>query len=147
MTVADKTTPLWICPRCRRRFLTPNVWHACTERELDEHFTGKPAGIRELYEAWLVFVERNGGPITVVPQKTRIGFQARARFASVMIRRGWIDCSLWLNHAAKHPLFTPVKRETEREFVYTFRLTDKSQLDKELAALVKDAYRASLEEK
>ncbi len=147
MTVADKTTPLWICPRCRRRFLTSNVWHACTERELDEHFTGKPAQVRELYEAWLAFVERNGGPITVVPQKTRISFQAHRRFASVMVRKGWVECGLWLRRAATHPLFTRIQRETEREFVYTFRLTDKSQMDKELAALVKDAYRAALEEK
>ncbi len=147
MTVIDQTTPLWICPRCRRRFLAANVWHACTEQELDEHFEGKSAEVRALYEAWLTFVERNGGPITVVPQKTRISFQARNRFASVLIRKSWIDCGIWLKRPVQHPLFARVQRETEREFVYTFRLTDKTQMDKDLAALVKEAYRTGLEEK
>lgn len=147
MNDTEQTTPLWICPRCRRRFLAVNVWHACSQRELDEHFEGKPPAIRALYESWLAFVERNGGPITVVPQKTRISFQARHRFANAVIRKGWIECSLWLERAAVHPLFMRVQRETEREFVYIFRLMDDTQLDKELAALVKQAYRGGLQEK
>lgn len=147
MSVAEKTTPLWTCARCGRRFLAANVWHACSQRELDEHFADKPANIRGLYEAWLAFVENNGGPITVLPQKTRIGFLAHRRFASVVVRRNWIECGLWLKRAATHPLFTRVQRETEREFVYIFRLTETSQLDKELAALVKEAYRGGLQEK
>lgn len=147
MSVAEKTTPLWTCARCGRRFLAANVWHACSQRELDEHFADKPANIRGLYEAWLAFVENNGGPITVLPQKTRIGFMAHRRFASAVVRRNWIECGLWLKRAATHPLFTRVQRETEREFVYIFRLTETSQLDKELAALVKEAYRGGLQEK
>lgn len=147
MNVADKTRPLWICPRCRRRFLAADVWHACSQHELDEHFAGKPENIRELYEAWLTFVEKHGGPVTVVPQKTRINIQARRRFASAVIRRNWVECGMWLKRSATHPLFTRVQRETEREFVYIFRLAEKSQLDKELAALVKEAYRDGLQEK
>jgi hypothetical protein len=147
MSFAEKTTPLWTCSRCGRRFLTANVWHACSQRELDEHFADKPANIRRLYEAWLAFVENNGGPTTVLPQKTRISFQAHRRFANMVIRKNWIECGLWLKHAATHPLFTRVQLETKHEFVYIFRLTEPSQLDKELAALVKEAYRGGLQDK
>lgn len=147
MSFAEITTPLWICPNCKRRFVTRNTWHACSQHELDEHFADKPPRVRELYDAWQAFVEKHGGPVTVIPHKTRINFQARACIGGAVVHKNWLEANLYLQRAAAHALFTRIQRVTERDQVYTFKLTDESELDKALAALVKEAYRGGLQEK
>lgn len=147
MSVTENTTPLWMCPNCRRRFVTPNTWHACSQHDLDEHFANKPPRVRELFDAWQAFVEKHGGPVTVIPHKTRINFQARACMGGAVAHKNWLEANLCLQRAAVHPLFMRIQRVTGRHRVHTFKLTDKSELDKALAALVKEAYRGGLQEK
>ncbi len=146
MSFDEKTTPLWKCPRCGHRFVMHNKWHSCSQLELDEHFAGKPPHVRELYAAWLDFVQEHGGPLMVIPQKTRITFQVCVRFGGAIIRRDWVECGLWLKRSVEHPLFRRVERVAARDYIRYFRLTDPAQLDQELAALVKEAYRVGSQE-
>lgn len=106
----NQTKPLWTCPRYGNRFVTPNMWHSCNQVALQAHFAGKTARQRELFNAWLAFVQKHGGPVTVIPQKTRISFQARVRFAGALIRRNWIECRLWLKRRVEDPVFIAWKR-------------------------------------
>src|SRR5215204_4614480 len=62
---------LWTCPRCGHQFVTRNLWHACTHYPLDHHFADKDPRIRRLFNRFLRLVRANG-PVTVIPQKTRI---------------------------------------------------------------------------
>ena len=131
--------PQWICPRCGNSFVTPNLSHSCVVVDLDTHFAGKPPAIRALFDAWIAFVERYGGPTTVIPQRSRIALQSRVRFGSVLVRRRWLDCGLWLTRVVLHPLLRKVDDLGPAQY-HWFRLTDPAQLDEELASLVSDAY-------
>jgi hypothetical protein len=131
--------PLWTCPSCGHQFVTANIWHSCTRYTLDHHFTGRDPKLRDLFDAWLAFVERNG-PVTVIAQKTRISFQVRVRFAGAIIRKSYIECGFWLKRRVESPRFQRVEAFTKHDFGYYFRLTDKSQLDDELAGWVREAY-------
>lgn len=133
--------PQWRCPRCGNTFTTPRMSHSCVAVALDEHFVGKPTHIRELFDAYLAFVERHGGPVTVIPQRSRIALQRRVRFGSVVVRRQWVDVALWLKRRAEHPLLTKVDDLGALAQYHWFRLTDPGQLDDGLGALVAEAYR------
>jgi hypothetical protein len=135
----DAKKPLWTCPKCGHQFVTRNMWHSCGNVPLDYHFAGKDRRSRELFDQYVAFVERCG-PITVYAQKTRIVFQTRARFASVMVRTRWIEGTLWLKRRVELPRFHRIESILDRDFIHSFRLTDASQLDDELMALVREAY-------
>ena len=145
MPLIDQTKPLWACPRCGHRFITPNSWHSCTQFQLDRHFEGRDARLRELFDAWLAFVQKHGGPLTVIPQKTRISFQARLRFSGAVIRRNWVECALWLKREVKDARFDRVQKIPPHNYIYYFHLTDPSQLDKGMKAYVKEAYAAGMQ--
>jgi len=130
--------PLWKCPRCGHRFVTRNLAHSCGRYRLAEHFRGKDPAVRRLFRAWRGFVRRNG-PMTVYAEKTRIVFQGRVRFAGAITRKRWLECGFWLQRFVASPRFQ-VEHIPPRNYVYRFRLFNVSQLDRELAELVREAY-------
>lgn len=145
MPSTDATTPLWTCPRCGHRFVTRNARHSCSQHELDGHFKGKPARVRTLFNAWLDFVNQFG-EVTVIPQKTRIHFQARARFAGAVIGEDWVECWLWLKRSVRDARFQRVEK-ANGHYIYYFRLTDETQLDAKMKEYVREAFQAGRREK
>ena len=134
-----KTRPLWRCPRCGHRFVTRNMWHSCGRYRLADHFRGKSPLVRQLFSRFQALV-RKCGPVTMYAQETRIVFQARARFASALPRHHWLDCALWLKRRVELPRFRRIGSPTPRDHVHHVRLTKLAELDRELAALVREAY-------
>ena len=66
--------PLWRCPECGRDFANRNQTHTCAAlRSLDDHFAGKPAVVRELFDELVKWLE-SFGPFRILPEKTRITF-------------------------------------------------------------------------
>ena len=43
------------------------------------------------------------GPVTVLPEKTRIAFQTRMSFAQITPRMKWLDGHVVLAHRLEHP--------------------------------------------
>jgi len=146
MRFADATLPLWTCPNCGHRFVTRNMWHSCSQHSLDEHFKRKSAQIRKLFDAWLNFVKQFG-EVTVIPQKTRISFQVRVRFAGAVIRKNWVECTFWLKRQVKDERFSRVEKITARDYIYSFRLIDEKQLDATLQKYLREAYQVGCQEK
>jgi len=95
--------PLWPCPKCGRAFANANQTHACGRHPLEPHFAGKPPLVREIYEAFLAMLE-GIGPVTVLPEKTRIAFQTRMSFAQLTVRRHWILGHFVLARRAEDPV-------------------------------------------
>src|SRR5262245_13041877 len=89
--------PLWECPRCRRRFANRNQTHACAPvRSVAEHLTGRGPDVVATYRAFEAAALRTGDDVLVLPEKTRIAFQARMSFAAVSVRSRWIDAHIVL---------------------------------------------------
>jgi hypothetical protein len=137
--------PLWRCRACGRAFANRHQQHACGRYRLADHFKGKPAAVRALYNE-VAAVVRSLGPVCVLPQKTRIAFQVRMSFAQVTPRRGWLDGHVVLARRLEHPRFRRVQTFSPRNHLHVFRLTSPADVDSEFRAWLAEAYRVGAQE-
>ncbi len=131
--------PLWRCGKCGHRFVTKNLWHSCGRYRLADHFKEKPRELRKTFDR-LVALAKACGPVTVYAQKTRIVLQARIRFASVVVRRDWLDAGIWLKRRAAHPRLARVESFGRLGYGLHFRLRQPADVDDALRDLVREAY-------
>jgi hypothetical protein len=136
----DRELPaLWTCPRCRRRFANRNQSHACGRHDLAPHFSGKDPAVRRLFDAVRRAI-RAAGPVTVVPEKTRIAFQVRMSFAQVTPRQRFLDGHFVFARTVPHPRFRRIDSISRRNHVHHFRLTTPAEIDAEFCSWVREAY-------
>ena len=88
---------------------------------LDHHFEGRPRVVRDIFDRFLAMLERFG-PVTVLPEKTRIAFQVRMSFAQLTVRRNWVLGHFVLARRVDDPLFTRVETFSPRNHLHAFRL-------------------------
>ena len=100
--------PMWTCPRCGRSFANRNQQHACGPLDLERHLAGRDPEVLAIFERLVELAERNG-PVTVLPEKTRIAFQVRMSFAAFALRRRWVDGHVVLARRLEHPRFRRVE--------------------------------------
>lgn len=131
--------PTWRCPKCGHRFVTANLWHSCGRYRLADHFRGKPAVVRQTFDAF-VRLARSCGPVTVYAQKTRIVIQARVRFAGGTPRADHFRASLWLKRRARHRCLCRIESFGTLGYGHTFRLESPSDVDAALGSLMREAY-------
>ena len=137
-------TPLWACPACGRAFANRNQSHACGRHDLDAHFEGRPAKVRAIHDAFLTLLE-GFGPVTVLPEKTRIAFQVRMSFAQLTIRRDWVLGHLVLARRAENPLFTRIETFSPRNHLHAFRLDEVEEVAR-LEPYAREAYAVGRQE-
>jgi Domain of unknown function (DUF5655) len=131
--------PLWQCPECGRSFANRNQTHFCGRHKLDSHFERKPPEIRALFDAVVEAINRCG-PVTVLPEKTRIAFQTRMSFAQVTPRTKWLDGHVVLARRLEHPRFRKIETISPRNHVHHFRLTTPAEIDAEFETFIREAY-------
>jgi len=136
---AKRLAPLWRCPRCRRFFANRNQSHACGRYTLASHFVGKSKTARAIFDKLLVVAKRNG-PVTVLPEKTRIAFQVRMSFAAFVVRGNWVDGHVVLARRFEHPRFRRIETISPRNHVHAFRFKTVDDIDSEVAAWFAEAY-------
>jgi hypothetical protein len=120
---------MWVCPRCGRRFANPNQSHACGPLDLAHHFEGRSDAVRAAYATFLSLLEENG-PVTVLPEKTRIAFQVRMSFAQLTLRRRWVVGHLVLARRVDDPVFTKVETFSPRNHLHAFRLDGPDEVER-----------------
>lgn len=131
---------MWRCPDCRRQFANRNQSHACGRFTLASHFKGKPANVRAIFDKLLRLAKQNG-PVTVLPEKTRIAFQVRMSFAAFVIRRHWVDGHVVLARRFEHPRFCRIETFSPRNHLHAFRFENVHDIDEEVAGWFAEAYR------
>lgn len=62
------------------------------------------------------------GPVTVIPEKTRIAFQTRMSFAQLTVRRHWLLGHFVLARRVDDPVFTKIETFSPRNHAHHFRL-------------------------
>jgi hypothetical protein len=130
---------LWQCPRCLRRFASRNQSHACGRYELEPHFEGKPPAIRAIFDRFLAALLHNG-PVTVIPERSRIAFQVRMSFAQLTPRRQWVDGHLVLARRVDSPVFSRIESFSPRNHLHAFRLRAPRDITRELRRWMAEAY-------
>lgn len=95
--------------------------------------------MRTLYEAVRRAIAACG-PVTILPEKTRIAFQVRMSFAQVTPRAHWLDGHFVLPRRLPHPRFRRVETISPRNHVHHFRLVSPTEVDREFRAWAREAY-------
>jgi hypothetical protein len=137
---------MWACSACGRTFANRNQTHTCAAlTDLERHFAGVDAAVRDTFERILAVV-RATGPVTVLPEKTRIALHVRMSFAALMPRRHWLGGHLVLARRVDSGRFTRVETYSPRNVLHAFRLTAPDEIDDEFAAWLGEAYRVGRQE-
>jgi hypothetical protein len=138
--VDEQVMALWTCPACGRSFANRNQSHACQALgDLDRHFAGKDPAVRQTFDRLLEAV-RGLGPVTVLPEKTRIALQVRMSFAALMPRQRWLDGHVVLARQVASPRFRRVDVYSPRNVVHAFRLRSPAEVDAEVRGWLAEAY-------
>ena len=89
---------------------------------------------------------RQLGPVTVLPEKTRIAFQVRMSFAQVTPRQAWLDGHFVLARRVEHKLFRKVETYSPRNHLHAFRLFSAADLTPAFRRFAAEAYRVCAQE-
>lgn len=133
--------PLWTCPKCGRKFVTRNMWHACGPYTVETFLAGKGDQARTLFHRFVELIERCG-PYEVAPAKTRVAFMARVRFAGVSRVS---DRGMTIGFALPKPIQSPRLSKVEQIAPgwhgHWMRIKDPDELDEEVLAWLRESYR------
>jgi hypothetical protein len=131
---------VWTCSVCGRTFANRNQSHACGGLvPLDEHFAGREPAVRDTFDRVLAAV-REIGPVTVLPEKTRIALHVRMSFAALFPRRRWLDGHVVLARRLDSPRFRRIETYSPRNVVHLFRLLGPDDVDAEVRSWLAQAY-------
>ena len=87
--------------------------HSCTNYGLEHHFEGVSLKVRRTFDRFLEVIE-GFGPVTVIPQKTRIAIMVKVRFAGCVVRKK-VAIGRSLDHLAHRPPKTAKDREIRKK--------------------------------
>ena len=130
---------LWKCPECGEEFTTKNQWHSCGRFDLDELFKDREPNVRALFDRFLGLV-KECGPVKVIPQKTRIAFQTRMRFAAIMPQKTQLRGHFVLAEPVSSPCFDKVESYSPRNHVHVFSISSEEQFTDEFIGFLRAAY-------
>jgi len=137
---------MWTCRRCGRSFANRNQTHTCAPLgDLDRHFAGCAPQVRACFDRVLE-AARRAGPVTVLPERSRIAFQVRMSFAAFTARRRWLDGHVVLARELASPRFRKVEVFSPRNVLHAFRLQDPAEVDDEVAAWLAEGYAVGAQE-
>jgi hypothetical protein len=122
---------MWVCPRCGRQFRNKNQWHSCIRFKVEDHFIGKPERLLLIFN-FLLEKLRTFGPVRVDAVKTGINLGARAHFAGVQVRKGWLNVGFVLDRVVSDPKIMRVTEITETSFQHRVRVFDENDIDEQL---------------
>lgn len=95
--------------------------------------------MRETFDRLLAAVRRIG-PVTVLPEKTRIALHVRMSFAALFPRQRWLDGHVVLARRLDSPRFRRIDVYSPRNVVHLFRLRGPAEVDAEVSAWLAEAY-------
>jgi Domain of unknown function (DUF5655) len=98
-----------------------------------------------LYRKFVKLVRRCG-PVILVPNKTRIGFQVRMAFADVLLKKNWLDAYVILARRLENPRFTKIETLSPRNHIHYFRIHSLDDVDAEMLSWLGEAYRVGRQE-
>ena len=134
-----KLAPLWRCPKCGERFVTTNMWHSCGKFTLEELFARSEPHVIKLFRKFKKMI-RKCGPVTMIPQKTRVVFQVRVRFGGCYPRKSHLVCALALPRLNGDPRFYKTEKFAAHFIGHWFRVYSEADLDADVQRWMCEAY-------
>lgn len=134
-----KLRPLWRCPKCGHWFVTRNLWHSCARFRARDHLKGKNPQVARLYRKFAALV-RKCGPVMISPNKTRIAFMARMRFAGCRVGKDVLHIGFLLSRRVQNARIPRVEFIPPRYYVHHLPVRTLGELDGELLGWLREAY-------
>lgn len=133
--------PLWTCPACGERFVSPRLWHSCGRHTFDALFARSEPHVRRIFDR-LAAVARRCGPVRIYPQKTRVVMQVRIRFSGGQPRKSRFIAGFLLPPGTRSSRFSKVLTGLSRHYVACYVPLDReSDVDADVRRWMKQAYR------
>jgi hypothetical protein len=139
MPAPAKPKALWRCPECGERFISKNLWHSCGRFTIEQLFSRSEPQVLQLYKAFARMV-RSCGRVRTIPQKTRVVFQVRVRFAGCYPRKRHLVCGVALPRLLKNPRVTKIETYAPHFNIHYLLVRSKEDLDAELQEWLKESY-------
>jgi hypothetical protein len=138
--------PLWTCPACGERFISPRLWHSCGRHSYEALFGKSEPHVRRIFER-LAALARKCGPVRIYPQKTRVVFQVRIRFGGGTPRKSAFVAGFLLPRDVQSARFTDVLDGVSRHYKACYvTLRSEKDVDAEIARWMKRAYKFGAQE-
>lgn len=143
--MSKKLKRLWRCPKCSERFVTANMWHSCGKFSLEALFSRSEPLVYELFKKFQRMAQACG-PLRTIPQKTRVVFQARVRFAGCYPRKAYLICSVALPRRLESPRFVRIEEYTAHFVGHYFHISSETELDAEVQDWLRESYEVGLQQ-
>ena len=130
----------WLCPDCGRRFLRRTREHSCQLTSVESHLERTSPEVRATFEALRSALGRIG-PCEIVPLKTMLTIRVAGNLAGVTLRRSRIDLGFFLAERVGGARIRRVERISPSKLAHHVHLSAPSDVDDELVAWLREAYR------
>jgi Domain of unknown function (DUF5655) len=131
--------PLWKCPKCGERFTGKNMWHSCGKFSLENVFQRSEPQVLRLFRQFTRLL-RTCGSVHMIPQKTRVVFQVRMRFAGATPRKSSLICHFILPRKIDSRRFHKIETFSPRCHAHYLRITSPDELNADVARWLEQAY-------
>jgi hypothetical protein len=132
--------PLWTCPKCGRRFVGRNMWHACGDHSVEKFLGSKGERARDFFDRFESLIAACG-PYEVAPAKTRVAFMVWVRFAGVSaISDRGMTIAFGLPRRLRSGRIRKIEQYGSGWYGHFMRITSPDQLDDELLGWLGESY-------
>ncbi|HKR60737.1 MAG TPA: DUF5655 domain-containing protein [Pyrinomonadaceae bacterium] len=121
------------------------MWHSCGKYTLEELFVRSEPQVIKLFRKFAKMV-RACGPVTIIPQKTRVVFQVRVRFAGCYPRKNYLVCAIALRQQLKSRRFVRTEKFANRFVGHYFNVESEADLNAELQGWLHESYKVGAQE-
>ncbi len=128
----------WQCPACERSLKTPNQWHCCVKRELDEVFASKDPKLLFVFDRILAGVF-DWESVQVSATKNCIVFIATQTFLVIKPMKHQLNVKFYLDHEDRSGPVIKIARYG-RHFEHHVRITDVEDVDSHLMSCIRASY-------
>ena len=136
---SEAQRPLWICSSCGARLITRNLWHSCGRFTLEDLFSRASPEILELARKYVEMLH-SLGDVQVIPQKTRLVWVARVRFAGLYPRKGGFRAAFALRRRVNSPRIVTTADYGPRWRGHFVDIRSLRDLDAELHAWLQESH-------
>ena len=116
------------------------MWHSCARYQVSDHLKGKSPQVARLYRKFAALV-RKCGPVTISPNKTRIAFMARMRFAGCRAGRDTLRIGFLLTRRLPSARISRIEYIPPCYYVHSLPIRAPGELDGEVLRWLREAYR------
>jgi hypothetical protein len=115
------------------------MWHSCGQYDLEALFARSEPHVLALFNRFAELVQ-SVGPVTIIPQKTRVVFQVRVRFAGAVPRKSALLCTFGFARRVESPRFEKIEKYAPKWYGHTIRVASESEFDAEFMDWIRESY-------